>query len=134
MPGTSPTNPNESTHKPNVPPADRSSSEDSDPTPPPIPDILLQRPAAVPAPKATADRGNKQFAERLVQISVIGSNFAFSVMAAGLLGWALQTWLLKSAAPWPLVIGLALGLILGFYRFIREALKAINEDAPTKKL
>jgi F0F1-type ATP synthase assembly protein I len=130
MPGPQPTNSDQPQQDPNEPATDHSSPN---PSPPPIPDILLQRPAAPPAPKATTDRGNKQFAERLVQISVIGSNFAFSVMAAGLLGWALQTWLLKSAAPWPLVIGLALGLILGFYRFIREALKAINEDPPTKK-
>ena len=51
-------------------------------------------------------------------------NFAFGVMGMGAIGWAIQNWFWKSAAPWPLVVGLGLGLVTGFYRFIREAMAA----------
>lgn len=54
----------------------------------------------------------------------IAMNFVFGVMGMGLLGWAVQTWLWKSAAPWPLVGGLGLGLVGGFYRFIKDAIAA----------
>jgi hypothetical protein len=60
-------------------------------------------------------------AEQLLKISTVGTNFAFSVMAAGLLGWLLQRFVIPGSAPWPLVVGLLVGLLLGAWRFVRDA-------------
>ena len=57
----------------------------------------------------------------------IAMNFVFGVMGMGAIGWAIQTWVWKSAAPWPIVVGLGMGLVGGFYRFIKEAIAAANE-------
>jgi F0F1-type ATP synthase assembly protein I len=66
--------------------------------------------------------------EHLVRISAIGSNFAFAVMGMGLIGWAIQKWLWPAAAPWPILIGLGLGLIGGLYRFVRDAMAAERDS------
>ena len=55
---------------------------------------------------------------------VIAMTFVYTLAAAGLLGWAIQTWAWPRAAPWPLLVGLILGLVLGMGRFIRDAMKA----------
>ena len=65
--------------------------------------------------------------QRLVKVSTIGTNFALAVAGMGLLGWAVQRWLLPKMAPWPLLIGLFLGLIGGFVQFIRAA-RALMKD------
>lgn len=54
----------------------------------------------------------------------IALSFAYSVGGMALLGWALQRWVFPNAAPWLLVGCLAMGLIGGTYRFIKEALRA----------
>lgn len=59
--------------------------------------------------------------QRLVKISTVGTSFAFAVGGIGILGWAVQRWLLPGFAPWPLVAGLGLGLVGGFIRFVRDA-------------
>lgn len=91
--------------------------------PPAIPELLARPPAAKPPSRADDSR------ERAEGMKAwgIGLNFAFGVMGMALIGWAIQTWWLKSAAPWPLVIGLGIGIIGGFVRFIRDAIAA-NRD------
>lgn len=71
-------------------------------------------------PVTTTDRETANMARGWA----IAMNFVFGVMGMGAIGWAIQTWLWKSSAPWPLIVGLAMGLVGGFYRFIKEALAA----------
>lgn len=54
----------------------------------------------------------------------IALNFAWGVMGMGLLGFAIQTWLAPTWAPWPLLICLGAGLLGGFVRFVKDALAA----------
>ncbi|HMN40048.1 MAG TPA: hypothetical protein PKE29_04330 [Phycisphaerales bacterium] len=56
----------------------------------------------------------------------IAMNFVWTVAAGGLLGWAIQAWVWASAAPWPLLVGLITGILVGMGKFIRDALKANN--------
>ncbi len=53
----------------------------------------------------------------------VGLNFVYGFLGFGLIGWAVQTWLWKDAAPWPMLVGLGLGLVGGMYRFVKDALK-----------
>jgi len=57
----------------------------------------------------------------------IAMNFVYGVIGMGLLGWALQTYVWKSTAPWLLVTFLGLGLVGSFYKFIRDGMAAANE-------
>lgn len=57
----------------------------------------------------------------------IAMNFVWTLAATGLFGWAIQKWLWPAAAPWPLVVGLILGIVVGMVRFIRDAIRANNE-------
>ncbi|HRJ49066.1 MAG: AtpZ/AtpI family protein [Phycisphaeraceae bacterium] len=52
----------------------------------------------------------------------IGLNFVYGVIGFSLIGWAVQRWIWPSAAPWPLLVGLFLGLIGGGFRFIKDAM------------
>lgn len=70
---------------------------------------------------------------RLVRVSTIGTNFAFAVIGMGFIGFAIQHWWLKNTKPWPLLIGLFVGLIGGFYRFVRDATALANDDGSKKK-
>jgi F0F1-type ATP synthase assembly protein I len=54
----------------------------------------------------------------------IAMNFVWTVAAGGLIGWAIQKWAAPSAAPWPLLVGLIVGILVGMGKFIRDALKA----------
>ena len=53
----------------------------------------------------------------------VGLNFVYGFLGFGAIGWAVQTWLWKDAAPWPMLVGLGLGLVGGMYRFVKDALK-----------
>lgn len=64
--------------------------------------------------------------EQLVRIGTIGSNFALAVVVFGLIGWGVQTWLATKATPWPLVVGLLLGLVVGALRFVQDARKLMK--------
>lgn len=79
-------------------------------------------PTPAPAGRAEKDDGTMQ---QLVRIGTIGGNFALAVVALGLVGWALQTWVIKSAAPWLLVGGLLLGVVVGGLRFVADARKLL---------
>lgn len=54
----------------------------------------------------------------------IAVGFAYSVGGMALLGWALQRWVFPKAAPWILFACLAIGLVGGTFRFIKEAIRA----------
>lgn len=58
---------------------------------------------------------------QLMRISTVGTNFALAVAGTGLLGWAAQKWVWPGAAPWLLVGGLLLGLVVGALRFVHDA-------------
>ncbi|MFT3685853.1 MAG: hypothetical protein QM783_13180 [Phycisphaerales bacterium] len=64
--------------------------------------------------------------EQLVSIGVVGSNFALAVAATGLIGWGVQAWVLPKLAPWPLVVGLLLGVVVGALRFVQDARKLMK--------
>jgi F0F1-type ATP synthase assembly protein I len=53
----------------------------------------------------------------------VGLNFVYGFLGFGAIGWAVQTWLWKDAAPWPMLVGLGVGLVGGMYRFVKDALK-----------
>lgn len=67
---------------------------------------------------STKDQGS---ANQLMRISAVGTNFALAVVGLGLIGWALQKWLWPGTAPWLLVGGLLLGLVVGAVRFVHDA-------------
>jgi len=79
-------------------------------------------PKQKPAGKADAQDGTMQ---QLARISVVGTNFVLAVFVLGLIGWALQTWVLPRSAPWLLVGGLLLGVIVGAFRFVQDARKLL---------
>jgi F0F1-type ATP synthase assembly protein I len=87
-------------------------------------DPRLAVPASLRAPDAPRTRpvpADKGSANQLMRISTVGTNFALAVAGLGLIGWAVQKWLLPSAAPWLLVGGLLLGLVVGALRFVHDA-------------
>jgi F0F1-type ATP synthase assembly protein I len=49
-------------------------------------------------------------------------NFVYGFIGFLILGWAAQKWVWPGAAPWPLLIGIGVGLIGGGYRFVRDAM------------
>ena len=98
-----------------------------------IPDELTkpvdrsQFPSIAPKPvssgRAERDDGTMQ---QLVRIGTVGGNFALAVVAMGLIGWGVQAWVMPKAAPWPLVVGLLLGLVVGAVRFVMDARKLMK--------
>jgi F0F1-type ATP synthase assembly protein I len=48
-------------------------------------------------------------------------DFVFSIVALGFVGWLIDRW--RGTAPWFMLAGLILGLVVGFYRFVKEALR-----------
>lgn len=77
-------------------------------------------------PPADSDETKSTLLHDIGPVWSIGVNFSAGVAGMGLLGWFLDRWL--GTAPWILLGGVLLGLIGGFYQFIREA-GAINRRA-----
>ena len=75
---------------------------------------------------ANSDEAKSTMLHDIGPVWSIGVNFSAGVAGMGLLGWLLDRWL--GTAPWILLGGVLLGLIGGFYQFIREA-GAINRRA-----
>lgn len=61
---------------------------------------------------------------KMAQSWGIAMNFAFAVIGMGALGWAVQEWLWPASKPWPLLVGLGIGLVGGFVQFVRAGLAA----------
>jgi F0F1-type ATP synthase assembly protein I len=57
---------------------------------------------------------------QLMRIGAIGTDFALAVIVAGILGYFADMAL--GTRPWLFMSGLIVGLIAGFYRFVREAM------------
>lgn len=57
----------------------------------------------------------------------LASNFALGTLGMGIVGYAIQRWLWPASAPWPVLIGLGVGLIGGSVQFVREAM-AMNRS------
>lgn len=72
-------------------------------------------------PKAPPRQPPDSSVNQLMRISTVGTNFALAVVGTGLLGWAGQKWVWPGAAPWLLVGGLLLGLVVGALRFVHDA-------------
>ncbi|MFN0132923.1 MAG: AtpZ/AtpI family protein [Phycisphaerales bacterium] len=68
---------------------------------------------------------------RVVRMSAIGTDFAVSVAAGGVIGWLIDRW--GGTRPWGLLVGLLLGLGVGFVRFVREALALTRRDVADAK-
>jgi F0F1-type ATP synthase assembly protein I len=57
---------------------------------------------------------------QLMRIGAIGTDFALAVIVSGILGWFADMAL--GTRPWLFMGGLIVGLLAGFYRFLREAM------------
>src|SRR5437764_5996226 len=89
---------------------------------PEIPPELREQPARKPPPKA----GSREEAmAQLMRMAAIGTTFVFAVVAGVAIGWGFDHWL--KTGPWGAVVGMALGLIGGAYRLIRDTLAAGKE-------
>ena len=67
---------------------------------------------------------------RLWRLSSMGFTFVSMILAGGLLGWFV-CWILGQASNERVFIvsGAVFGIVYGMIDFIRDALKAVNEDA-----
>ena len=72
---------------------------------------------------------NETQTRRLWRLSAMGFTFVSMIIAGGLLGWLLS-WLFGQTANERVFIvsGSVFGIIYGMIEFIRDALKAINEE------
>lgn len=73
------------------------------------------------SPRPRTDRP-QTLAAKAAQVGAIGTNFAVAVGGMGLVGYFLDRWL--GTRPWLLLTFLLLGLVGGFYNFVRDALAA----------
>lgn len=95
-----------------------------------IPEVLrtpVRRPSDIGEAAGTrrpVAEGDERTTADMAKGWAIALTFVYSLIGAGLIGWAIQKWLVPSWAPWPLLVGLLVGLIGGFARFIREAMLA----------
>lgn len=93
------------------------------PHPGPIPEVLRERPPEPQRPTYTVNSGqNEELRSRLVRLYAIGTDFVLTALVCAGLGWAID-WFFRTS-PWGLVGGIAIGVLLGGYRFIREGLAA----------
>lgn len=76
-----------------------------------------------PRPKYTDDT-----MQRLGRVSVIGTNFAFTVMSGALLGWLVDRWL--GSSPAGIIVGAGVGLVGGSVRFVSEARRLLKPRDP----
>jgi F0F1-type ATP synthase assembly protein I len=71
---------------------------------------------------------NKASANPMWKLSGLGMEFAAGIIGMAGLGWAIDTWLLKSGGHAGLLVCAGVGIIGGGYNFIRRAL-ALNKEA-----
>lgn len=74
------------------------------------------------APKPPGMNTGRLGAANQARAWAIGLNFVYGVIGFALIGWAVQRWIWPSAAPWPMLVGLFLGLLGGGFRFIKDAM------------
>lgn len=81
-------------------------------------------------PKAKADPSEAFLARRglggsdagnMGKAMAMGTSLVGSILAGALLGWAVDTYLIKAPTPWGLIVGFLLGTISGFTNLIKLA-------------
>jgi ATP synthase protein I len=104
---------------------DREAAEDpllaSPPKAFPIPDVLKERPDAGRAARR-GGAGEDASRSALARIYAIGTDFGVTVIAGIAIGWTVDHF--ARTGPWGLLVGLALGFVVGGVRFFREGLAA----------
>jgi F0F1-type ATP synthase assembly protein I len=88
---------------------------------PEIPPELREAPKGAPT-RPIPVKGAKEEA----QAWAVATSAVFSIAAGGVLGYALQRWVWPGAAPWLILGGLGVGLLVGMIRFVRDAM-AMNK-------
>jgi len=96
------------------------------PHPGPIPEVLRDRPGHA-KPAAKTESGMVGMAKAWA----VALDFVFSILAGGGLGWLIDLW--RSSAPWGLLIGMALGFVVGFWRIIRTTQAQERDEAKRKR-
>jgi F0F1-type ATP synthase assembly protein I len=79
---------------------------------------------ALPKRKTPTDPSRYEYGdelkERLGQLSGLGMEFIVAILVVGGAGYAIDRWVTHTA-PWGMVIGGAIGLVVGCYKFVRDA-------------
>ena len=89
---------------------------------PPVMSFKRQTPKADPAETFLKSRGiGAQEAGSLGKAMGIGTALVGSIIGGGLLGWLVDSYLIKSTTPWGLMVGFLLGTFSGFANMIRIA-------------
>jgi ATP synthase protein I len=60
----------------------------------------------------------------------VALDFVFSVLAGAGVGWLFDRW--RGTMPWGLLVGLALGFVVGFLRIVRTTQAQEREEAERK--
>lgn len=68
---------------------------------------------------------------KLGRLSVMGFDFVISIVVLGGIGYAIDRWVRGGGTGFTLG-GIALGLIVGTYRFIKDAMAALRPPPPRK--
>jgi len=68
-----------------------------------------------------AARGTEEYSSRMWSLASTGFTLASEVLAGTLIGWAIDH--VNGTAPWGLVIGSLVGLIVGMTTFLRFAMR-----------
>lgn len=91
---------------------------------PDLPEIPpeLREPVRAPAKSPPPGSGGREEA----QAWTVATSAVFSIVAGGILGYGLQRWVWPGAAPWLVLGGLGVGLVVGMLRFVRDAM-AMNK-------
>jgi F0F1-type ATP synthase assembly protein I len=82
----------------------------------------LRETGARPAKTKPPGSGAKEEA----QAWAVATSAVFTIVAGGVIGYALQRWVWPGAAPWLILGGLGVGLVAGMLRFVRDAM-AMNK-------
>jgi F0F1-type ATP synthase assembly protein I len=91
-----------------------------------------QEPEPVPGSSAHPPKPPPRSAvqAQLMRIGAIGTDFALAVIVSGILGWFAD--LALGTRPWLFMGGLLVGLLAGFYRFVREAMAENRKMGPRR--
>src|SRR5689334_13472158 len=79
---------------------------------------------AMPKPKPRPDANRYEYGDdlknRLGQLSGLGMEFIVALLVMGGIGYCIDRWVTHTP-PWGMVIGGGVGLVLGCYKFVRDA-------------
>lgn len=97
------------------------------PDAPPAPDVPMPRFPDVPRLDAPPPRENTRNVplQYVVRVGVLGFDLVIAILAGGFLGYAVDFF--AGTKPWGMVAGISIGLVVGFIRMVRAALRVIRE-------